>query len=154
MKEKHKSFNFKCASNLKSERRGRDARTSKWLRTKNATESSVSVVKITTTCEELSGASQWSGDRLFFPLSMNAAGRAVSSALWFRPRTALCFMRSREPPQKTRTPINYALTHSDSPIIYTIVIYCFFLRFGIAWLFLWQVHLIFFWWLSTYIFLP
>ena len=76
------------------------------------------------------GASQWSGDRLFFPLSMNATGRAHSSALWFRPCTTLCFMRSREPPQKTRTPINYALTHSDSPIIYTIVIYCFFFRFS------------------------
>lgn len=43
-----------------------------------------------------------------------------------RPSTRLCFMRSREPPQKTRSAINYALTHSDSPIIYTIVIYCFY----------------------------
>lgn len=57
---------------------------------------------------------------------------------------ALCFMRSREPPQKTRTAINYALTHSDSPIIYTIVIYCFFFRFSLDCMgvFLWQVYFI------------
>lgn len=75
------------------------------------------------------GASQSSGDRLFFPLSMGAAGALCLRALASEstdplPRVPqhppVFYEVKRNPPQKTRSAINYALTHSDSPIIYTI----------------------------------
>lgn len=65
---------------------------------------------------------------LVFPtFDRREAKSRVSSPLISAPqaRTRLFFTRSREPPQKTRTTINYALTHSDSLIMYTIIIYCF-----------------------------
>lgn len=75
------------------------------------------------------GASQSSGDRLFFPLSMGAAGELYLRALASDstgplPRVpqhpAVFYEVKRDPLQKTRSAINYTLTHSDSPIIYTI----------------------------------
>lgn len=66
---------------------------------------------------------------LVFPTFDERRGQSSlrgSSPLISALHPALYFMRSREPPQKTRTAINYALTHSDSPIIYTIAIYCFY----------------------------
>lgn len=75
------------------------------------------------------GASQSSGDRLFFPLAIGAAAelclRALSSdstgPLPRVPQHPVVFYEVKwDPPQKTRSAINYALTHSDSPIIYMI----------------------------------
>lgn len=80
------------------------------------------------------GASLWSGDRLFFPLSMSAASRLRSSAspasdsalqlcvLWGQVRAST----KNTYRDKLRTD---TFRIQIRPIIYTIVIYCFFLWF-------------------------
>lgn len=89
------------------------------------------------------GTSQSSGDRLFFPLSMGATGELCLRALAsdstgplptrVPQRPTVFYEVKRDPPQKTRSAINYALTHSDSPTIYTIASYILFYGFFPMW---------------------